>query len=507
MLTTSRFSLAAALALTAGLATSTSFGAPRHDGPGGPAMSPPPHQAGPHQAGPHHAPPAPPTPPPAPRFLRVLAEDTATHQWSDGPHTLTVHAGPKAAAINYNGQEIFSISLDGTSEGAFSDGSVKINVTVEDGALRAKFNGEEVLKISSEDLKAASQDAAELLDMAKRRMRSWSTGEGDPDPEQFRREARRLAERLHQSFGPGGPDGPGGPEGRRGPDSPGGAMGFPGMNPPRVMIGITMEPAGDAESLPTGVDPERSTLVTRVIDDLPAAESGLKAGDFVVKVQGKEAASPSDIRAALRERNPGDELALTVLRPEPADPTKAQEMAITLKLKAFDAGGLEGPLGRGGGGASTLSPRLADMNSRLAQLSEQLSSLGAQLGAAKDAALSSELAKKMSDLATQMGQLGGDLARGYAQEGADFLFFGAPGEGQQGGATIRRFSIPRVFIDRERGGEAIIVRPDSSEAPDAPNAPPFAMPALEGMRRVEERLERLEKVLERLEKKLGDEQP
>lgn len=532
MLTTARISLAAVLALTAGFATSTSIGAPRHDGPDGPRMTPPPP--------PHAAPNSPPPPrgqrdldrseqgpggpcegapfdpslhphaggpgPDGPRFLHVLADEQSTHQWSDGPHTITVQAGPKAAAIIYNGEEIFSISLDGTSEGAFSNGSVKINVSVEDGALSAQFNGEEVLKISSEDLKAAGAEATALVDRLNRGVHSWTVEGGRGDPEQFRREARRLAERLHQSFGPGGPEGPDGPRGPRGPGGPGGPgepFGFGGMNPPRVMIGITMEQAGEADSLPTGVDPERSTLVTRVIEDLPAAQAGLKAGDFVIKVLGKSAASPSDIRAALRERNPGDELPLTVVRADPDDPRKTEELAITLKLKAFDAGGLEGPLGQGDQGASTLSPRLADMNSRLAQLSEELSNLGAQLSSAKDAAINSDVLKKVSELAAQMGKLGGELARGYAREGADFMFFGPPGEGQQGGATIRRFSIPRVFIDRDRGGEAIIVRPDSSEAPDAPEAPPFAMPALEGMRRLEERLDRLEKLLERLDEKTG----
>ena len=110
MLTTPRFTLAATLALTAGLATSTALGAPRHDGPGGP-----PH--GPRAGAPAH-PPAAPMPPHEPRFFHVRVDDNPTHQWSDGQHTLTVQAGSKAAAIRYNGQEIFSISLDGTSEGA-----------------------------------------------------------------------------------------------------------------------------------------------------------------------------------------------------------------------------------------------------------------------------------------------------------------------------------------------------------------------------------------------------
>jgi serine protease Do len=65
--------------------------------------------------------------------------------------------------------------------------------------------------------------------------------------------------------------------------------------------------------------------IDEVTEDGPAAGAGLKAGDVITSFDGKDVSTPDDIRAILRKKKPGDEVAVVVKRG-----TKTMEKKVTL---------------------------------------------------------------------------------------------------------------------------------------------------------------------------------
>jgi serine protease Do len=63
-----------------------------------------------------------------------------------------------------------------------------------------------------------------------------------------------------------------------------------------------------------GVDDGEGALVTTVMEDSPAAQSGLKAGDVIVEIDGNRVGGPSDVQKAVRKADKGDQLAVTIMR-------------------------------------------------------------------------------------------------------------------------------------------------------------------------------------------------
>lgn len=55
-------------------------------------------------------------------------------------------------------------------------------------------------------------------------------------------------------------------------------------------------------------------LITEVIEDSPAAEAGLKAGDVVIEINGDKVTDPSDVQEAIYGKDEGDKVELIVLR-------------------------------------------------------------------------------------------------------------------------------------------------------------------------------------------------
>jgi hypothetical protein len=102
--------------------------------------------------------------------------------------------------------------------------------------------------------------------------------------------------------------------------------------PPKVMMGVTMS---DAE--------EGGVSIDTVIEDLPAAKAGLKAGDRVVAANGKDIATPQELRELLAKAEPDDTVTLKVDR-------DGKDVEVKIKLAKWDqdklgvAGGAVGPL-------------------------------------------------------------------------------------------------------------------------------------------------------------------
>ncbi len=91
------------------------------------------------------------------------------------------------------------------------------------------------------------------------------------------------------------------------------------INPPKVMIGITMTNSEDAEGV----------LVTSVVDGLPAEKAGIQADDRIIRLGDEKVENEGQFRSILRNLNPGDTVKVAVVRDD-------KELAFDITLDAFD---------------------------------------------------------------------------------------------------------------------------------------------------------------------------
>lgn len=284
---------------------------------------------------------------------------------------------------------------------------------------------------------------------------------------------------------------------------------------PKVMIGVTLESAEDEElDLPKGVDAEFVTLITGVIDGLPASKAGLLEQDIVIEVEGSREAAPDQIRSMLNKKAPGEQLSLRVLR-------GGEQKELVLKLEAYDPEKLGqrtprawqfGNRGRGQG-----QQDMSDLRAEMARVSERLAKVAEQLNEARgDEAR--ELSHKMAELGAEMAELGARSAR----DGARMRFFfdeeGGPGVPPVAPTPPVAPVAPDAQIPDEvrellkrlgRDGGPIEIQPGDGEPGRAivvrPRIEREVQRSDERMERMERRLESLERLLERLvEEKASD---
>ena len=62
------------------------------------------------------------------------------------------------------------------------------------------------------------------------------------------------------------------------------------------------------------VPEDSGVLVTNVEDDGPAAKAGLKAGDVILKFDGRSIKDTDDLQRAVAKAEPGEEVTVTVQR-------------------------------------------------------------------------------------------------------------------------------------------------------------------------------------------------
>jgi len=105
----------------------------------------------------------------------------------------------------------------------------------------------------------------------------------------------------------------------------GGPMTMQGPQPP-VMMGITMSDAAEGEG---------GVVVDSVLDGLPAEKAGLEVGDRIVSADGKKLESQQALRDILKDKKPGDSVALKIER-------DGKSKNITIKLAKFEAQRLQG---------------------------------------------------------------------------------------------------------------------------------------------------------------------
>jgi len=113
-----------------------------------------------------------------------------------------------------------------------------------------------------------------------------------------------------------------GPEGkffrfRGGPGSGPFAFTLPGgkgFSEGKPRLGITLQNLTDQLAEHMGVPGKKGVLVAEVSQGSPAAAANLKAGDVIIKAEGKNIEEPEDLTSAVRQKQPGDKIELKVIR-------------------------------------------------------------------------------------------------------------------------------------------------------------------------------------------------
>lgn len=83
---------------------------------------------------------------------------------------------------------------------------------------------------------------------------------------------------------------------------------------PKSMIGVGLGSPDPALVHHLKIDRANATMVTNVVDGLPADAAGIEQFDVIVSVNGDRKASSENLRRVLREAEPGAKIALEVLR-------------------------------------------------------------------------------------------------------------------------------------------------------------------------------------------------
>lgn len=192
-----------------------------------------------------------------------------------------------------------------------SDGQT-YSVTIKDGKVSAEINGKPV----PEERIERRRDAIILKDENGKEVTRFDVGRNGRGARVLRLDNNGLS-RLNPFFRDG--------QIELGPDMEVQAQ---PTNPPPVMLGVTMSDATDEQL--EHQDYKHGVVVDRVLEDLPAARSGVEVGDIIVEINGQKSVDQETIRSTLRGLKPGDEVALKVIR-------KGKAQDIKVKLDAYDA--------------------------------------------------------------------------------------------------------------------------------------------------------------------------
>lgn len=94
----------------------------------------------------------------------------------------------------------------------------------------------------------------------------------------------------------------------------------------RPYIGITMQPVTDQLMNHYGLKSRDGAVVLQLIEDAPAAKAGLKPMDIIVKIDGNQMRSTSDVQKFVLNQDMGKELEVEILR-------EGKSKSITIKLE------------------------------------------------------------------------------------------------------------------------------------------------------------------------------
>lgn len=81
---------------------------------------------------------------------------------------------------------------------------------------------------------------------------------------------------------------------------------------------------------------DEGAVINNVLDNTSAEKAGLKTGDIITKVNDKEIASPSDLKDAIRDQKPGDEITITYLRDDKKKTVKLELGKTPANVRGFN---------------------------------------------------------------------------------------------------------------------------------------------------------------------------
>lgn len=109
---------------------------------------------------------------------------------------------------------------------------------------------------------------------------------------------------------------------------------FPGndmeFHPPKVVLGVQLAKPHEALTYHLDIDADSSTMLAHVYEDLPAAQAGLHTYDVIIEIEGDHEASPDDVRAAISDKEAGDEIRFTVIQ-------EGRAHRVVVELDEYDA--------------------------------------------------------------------------------------------------------------------------------------------------------------------------
>lgn len=94
----------------------------------------------------------------------------------------------------------------------------------------------------------------------------------------------------------------------------------------RAMLGVMLESVDEALARHLEVDPEKAVVVSGVVPGSGAAEAGVREHDIIVRIADFASADTETIRRVVREKAPGEEVRVVVLR-------KGERVPLTVRLK------------------------------------------------------------------------------------------------------------------------------------------------------------------------------
>jgi PDZ domain len=234
-----------------------------------------------------------------------------------------------------------------------------------------------------------------------------------------------------------------------------------GETQPKVMLGVTMEEPDEAMAKQLNVDREQATLIVSVTPELPAAKAGIQEHDVIISVDGSRPATPEKIRDALKAKEPGQDLKLSIVR-------RGEQKDVTVTLEAWDANKL-------GVGATNVMGFQLDPNVGMIEMDDDMRKQVEQMMKQFQERFSNHDFMNDDEILHQF------FAPMPGGQGHMFRFYGPRGGGPRGGGP--------------RGGAAMAV--------PAPNAQPGQPSNTDDrIQHLEERIDKLNDTIRRLEELL-----
>lgn len=104
---------------------------------------------------------------------------------------------------------------------------------------------------------------------------------------------------------------------------------------PKAMLGVQLASLGEALEFHLRLDSDSATMISHVYEGLAADEAGLEKYDIIVAINGDDEAGSQNVRKVLSEKEPGEEITLTIIH-------KGKKSKVRVELQAYDAEELGG---------------------------------------------------------------------------------------------------------------------------------------------------------------------